>query len=123
MLVLSRKKNESITIGDGIIITIVEVKGDKVRLGIEAPREVSVHRQEIYEAIQREQIKNQTKGLENKTGTSSIGSSEPPVVSYSLFPYENFYSDSCVRENYLNGGLIVTTKGFSGRMKLSELEN
>ena len=54
MLVLSRQKDESIIIGDDIEITIVDVRGDKVRLGINAPREISVHRKEIYEAIQRE---------------------------------------------------------------------
>jgi len=52
MLVLSRKKNESIVIDDNIVITVVEVRGDKVRLGIQAPREVPVHRSEVYEAIQ-----------------------------------------------------------------------
>ena len=54
MLVLSRKKDESIIIGDDVEITIVDVRGDKVRLGINAPRSISVHRKEIYEAIQRE---------------------------------------------------------------------
>ncbi len=54
MLVLSRQRDESIIIGDNIVITIVDVRGDKVKLGIEAPREISVHRQEVYEAIQRE---------------------------------------------------------------------
>lgn len=51
MLVLSRKKNESIVINNDIVITVVEVRGDKVRLGIVAPRDVAVHREEVYEAI------------------------------------------------------------------------
>ena len=52
MLVLSRKKNESIIVDDTIVITVVEIRGDKVRLGIEAPREVSIHRSEVRDAIQ-----------------------------------------------------------------------
>jgi carbon storage regulator len=55
MLVLSRKKNESIVIDENIVITVVEVRGDKVRLGIQAPREVPIHRSEIHEAILSEQ--------------------------------------------------------------------
>ena len=51
MLVLSRKKDESIVINNDIVITVVEIRGDKVRLGIAAPKEVPVHRQEVYEAI------------------------------------------------------------------------
>jgi carbon storage regulator len=51
MLVLSRKKNESIVINNDIIITVVEIRGDKVRLGIVAPKDVPVHREEVYEAI------------------------------------------------------------------------
>ena len=54
MLVLSRKKNESIVIDEHIVITIVEIRGDKVRLGINAPKEISVHRKEVYDAIRRE---------------------------------------------------------------------
>ena len=54
MLVLSRNKDESIMIGDDVEITIVDVRGDKVRLGINAPRSVSVHRKEIYLKIQEE---------------------------------------------------------------------
>lgn len=51
MLVLSRKKNESIIINNDITVTVVEIRGDKVRLGIVAPKEVPVHRQEVYNAI------------------------------------------------------------------------
>lgn len=54
MLVLSRQRDESIIIGDDIVVTIVDIRGDKVRLGINAPNEVPVHRREIHEAIQRE---------------------------------------------------------------------
>ena len=54
MLVLSRQRDESIIIGDNIVITVVDIRGDKVRLGIEAPTEIPVHRQEVYELIQRE---------------------------------------------------------------------
>ncbi len=54
MLVLSRQKDESIMIGDEVEITIVDVRGDKVRLGITAPKNIPVHRREIYDAIQRE---------------------------------------------------------------------
>lgn len=54
MLVLSRKLNECIMIGDNVKITLVELRGDKVRLGIEAPKEVPVHRLEVYEGIKRE---------------------------------------------------------------------
>ncbi len=54
MLVLSRQRDESIMIGDNIEITIVDIRGDKVRLGINAPNTVPVHRKEVYQAIQRE---------------------------------------------------------------------
>jgi len=57
MLVLSRQRDESIIIGDNIVITIVDIRGDKVRLGIQAPTEISVHRQEVYEAIQRDNLR------------------------------------------------------------------
>ncbi len=53
MLVLSRRKDESIMIGDDVEITIVDIHGDRVRLGITAPKTIPVHRREIYEAIQR----------------------------------------------------------------------
>jgi carbon storage regulator len=53
MLVLSRKRDERIVIGENIVITVVEVRGDKVRLGIEAPTEVPVHRQEVLDAMRR----------------------------------------------------------------------
>ncbi len=54
MLVLSRHRDESIMIGDDVVVTIVDIRGDKVRLGIEAPTSIPVHRQEVYDAIKRE---------------------------------------------------------------------
>ncbi len=69
ILVLSRQKDESIMIGDDVEIMIVDVRGDKVRLGINAPRNISVHRKEIYDAIQREKAekaKGQTENEESK---------------------------------------------------------
>ncbi|MBU0616144.1 MAG: carbon storage regulator CsrA [Planctomycetes bacterium] len=57
MLVLSRQRDESIMVGDNVQITIVDIRGDKVRLGIVAPVEIPVHRKEVYDAIQRENRK------------------------------------------------------------------
>jgi carbon storage regulator len=54
MLVLSRHRDESIMIGDEIVVTIVDIRGDKVRLGIQAPTDIPVHRREVFDAIQRE---------------------------------------------------------------------
>ena len=53
MLVLSRKQDEKIMIGDTITLMVISIQGDKVRLGIEAPKHVSIHREEVYQAIQR----------------------------------------------------------------------
>lgn len=59
MLVLSRKRNEQIVVNDEVVITVVEIRGDKVRLGIDAPKEVPVHRREVFEAIKRAQAEQQ----------------------------------------------------------------
>jgi carbon storage regulator len=67
MLVLSRKKNESIIINDDITVTVIEIRGDKVRLGIEAPKDVTVHRREVYEAIQ-----NQNQGRLHDPGPKAM---------------------------------------------------
>jgi len=55
MLLLSRKKNESIVISDNIEITVVEIRGDKVRLGVTAPKEIPVHRREVFDAIRKQE--------------------------------------------------------------------
>ena len=54
MIVISRMKDESIVIGDCIRVVVIDVRGDKVRLGIEAPREISIHTREVYDAMQRQ---------------------------------------------------------------------
>ena len=69
MLVLSRKKDEKIVIGDSITLMVIEIRGDKVRLGIAAPRDVTVHREEVYDAIRRE--KEQEKGTQDATVENS----------------------------------------------------
>jgi carbon storage regulator len=66
MLVLSRKKNESIVINDDITIVVVEIRGDKVRLGVDAPKEVPVHRREVFDAIRR----NEAAGGGKETGNA-----------------------------------------------------
>ena len=57
MLILTRKQGESVAIGDEIQVTVVEIQGKQVKLGVKAPREIAVHRQEIYEKIQQENIR------------------------------------------------------------------
>ena len=77
MLVLSRQRDESIMIGDNVEIIIVDVRGDKVRLGITAPKEIPVHRREIYDAIQREKSqKKEPQGQEEETPQTPQASQE-----------------------------------------------
>lgn len=71
MLVLSRKKDEKIVIGDHITLMVIDIRGDKVRLGIEAPKDVAVHRQEVYEAIQKEMELEQQQKTEQTDQTVS----------------------------------------------------
>ena len=78
MLVLSRQRDESIIIGDNIVVTIVDIRGDKVRLGINAPTEIPVHRQEVYDAIQRENVR--ASRLEPKD-TRGLGKTSPTPKS------------------------------------------
>ncbi len=70
MLVLSRKKNESIVINNDITIVVVEIRGDKVRLGVEAPKEVPVHRREVYDAIRRSELTNGEKADADANGAA-----------------------------------------------------
>jgi carbon storage regulator len=72
MLVLSRKKNESIVINNDVVVTVVEIRGDKVRLGIVAPKDVPVHRQEVYDAIHASQAKT--------AAEAAAAPATPPVI-------------------------------------------
>lgn len=67
MLVLSRHKDEALMIGDNVKITVIDIRGDKVRLGIEAPMEISCHRQEVYDALQRAKKQGQETPSANTT--------------------------------------------------------
>jgi carbon storage regulator len=75
MLVLSRKKNESIVINDDITIVVVEIRGDKVRLGVEAPKEVPVHRREVFDAIHRNEAIGGEKAA-SKNDSADSGAAE-----------------------------------------------
>lgn len=72
MLVLSRKRDESIIIGDDVVITVVDIKGEQVKIGVTAPKTVSIHRKEVYEAIQEEnKAASKTKG-QNLSGLINV---------------------------------------------------
>ena len=77
MLVLSRQKDETIIIGDNIEITVVDIRGDKVRLGVSAPKEISVHRKEVYEAIRRENREAAQVKPEDVAGLGKIKPNNP----------------------------------------------
>ena len=79
MLVLSRQRDESIMIGDDVEITIVDVRGDKVRLGITAPKQIPVHRREIYDAIQREKAEKTQAEAPAKASEEQVEKTEEPT--------------------------------------------
>lgn len=82
MLVLSRRRDETIMIGDDVEITVVDIKGDTVRLGINAPRFVTVHRKEIYDAIKAENIENMKKQqVPNVAAMSSLAQLMQPKLA------------------------------------------
>ena len=77
MLVLSRQRDETIIIGDNIEITVVDIRGDKVRLGVSAPKEISVHRKEVYDAIRRENREAAQVKPEDITGLGKVNPPHP----------------------------------------------
>ena len=78
MLILTRKLGEQITIGDNITVTLLEVNGTQVKLGIEAPKEISIHRKEIYERIRRENLESSEVDLDDLSEAASILTSLGP---------------------------------------------
>jgi len=84
MLVLSRQRDETIMIGDDVEITIVDIRGDKVRLGINAPRHIQVHRKEVYDAIKREN--QQAANLTPHDVSGVIGTDAVPGAAPTLEP-------------------------------------
>jgi carbon storage regulator len=118
MLVLSRQRDESIIIGDNVIVTVVDIRGDKVRLGITAPREISVHRQEVYEAIQRENMR--AKGIDPDSDAAATvpkfpdRRNERPKFSSGLGTMV-----AAAKTDYLNRDVEITTipcLGLTGRV-------
>jgi len=72
MLVLSRYRDESIYIGDDVVITVVDIRGDRVRIGVQAPPDVSVHRQEVYDAIKNGQPRESSSEVRKPTAPRPI---------------------------------------------------
>jgi len=81
MLILTRKSGEQIAIGDDIVISLLEIKGTKVKIGIQAPETVSIHRQEIYEKIKKENL--------NSAGVSESDFSRATSLLNSINPKRN----------------------------------
>lgn len=76
MLILTRKQGESVAIGDDIKVTVVEIQGKQVKLGVKAPREISVHRQEVYEKIQEENIRAAQISADDLAGLDAAAAGE-----------------------------------------------
>lgn len=77
MLVLSRKRDESIIIGDDVVITVVDIKGEQVKIGVTAPKTVSIHRKEVYEAIQEENKAASQTPMQNLSGLVKVLKKQP----------------------------------------------
>src|SRR4051794_31634433 len=129
MLVLSRKKNESIIINDDITIVVVEIRGDKVRLGVEAPKEVPVHRNEVYEAIRRNQQKLDSDDGPNPTSseaakpqspvanTSKVYPSAPATFTVTSTPASNLESQRTARRNSRTRSISPSRKNAISKLR------
>ena len=95
MLVLSRKKDECIVINNDITIVVVEIRGDKVRLGIEAPKEVPVHRKEVFEAIARDDGGADAESENPASGADRLDASPPVPESASGVPCSGDSPSTC----------------------------
>ena len=105
MLVLSRRRDETIMIGDEVEITVVDIRGDTVRLGINAPRNVSVHRKEIYDAIQAEMMVAAKETVQSVPDQSSVGN----LLGSMLKKKENLAKIDTTPLNKLTGGTIQSS--------------
>ncbi len=105
MLVLSRRRDETIMIGDEVEITVVDIRGDTVRLGINAPRNVSVHRKEIYDAIQAEMMVAAKETAPSVPDQGSVGN----LLGSILKQKENLANIDTTHLKKLTGGVIQSS--------------
>jgi cytosine deaminase len=114
MLVLARQRDQTVMIGDDIEVTVVDIRGDKVRLGVNAPRTVSVHRKEVYEAIRREnqsaaQVRPGDVPVIGPGPTAPAGRIEPAVPPAPAAPPDEFMMAAIeeARKGMAEGGLPI----------------
>lgn len=86
MLVLSRKRDESIIIGDDVVVTIIDIKGEQVKLGVSAPKSISIHRKEVYEAIQAENVAASRPEAQNLSVLANVLKKTPSAIANARKP-------------------------------------